>query len=98
MQSVVYHDKMLRMARDSLKKIYTYSRYWGRLPPEKRFGLLESCQLIKTTIPHLRGANLTKRQARELDLLVRKYQEAKGLLKIMEQWDKEWHERERNNE
>ena len=53
--------------------------------------------MMKMATPHLQGARLrgelTRKQLRELNILERRYTEAKGLLKILEQWDKSWYER-----
>ncbi len=58
--------------------------------------------MMKMAIPHLQGARLrgelTRKQLRELNILERKYTEAKGLLKILEQWDKSWYERGKDHD
>ncbi len=101
-KKVRYNDKFLRLSSDGLKDLFHYAQYWNRLSDEKRHSILESCGMIKTAIPHLQGArergDLTRKQLRELHILERRYDEAKGLLKILEQWDKSWYERGKDHD
>lgn len=99
---VRYNDKFLRLAHDGMQDVFRYTRLWNRLSDEKRYSVLESCRMIKVAIPHLQGARergeLTRKQRRELNILERRYVEAKGVLKILEQWDKAWYERGKDHD
>ena len=101
-KKVRYNDKFLRLASDGMQDVFRYAQYWSRLSDEKRFSVLESCKMMKMAIPHLQGARLrgelTRKQLRELNILERRYGEAKGLLKILEQWDKSWYERGKDHD
>ena len=101
-KKVRYNDKFLRLANDGMQGVFCYAQYWSRLSDEKRFSVLESCKMMKMAIPHLQGARLrgelTRKQLRELNILERRYDEAKGLLKILEQWDKSWYERGKDHD